>query len=382
MKNKISKIRFEKDLELIRKVLNAVVFIEPIQKRKNFQEVCTALIFDFINAVQHSEMFGPKRTTEELYVADVGENPTMVHIAEVYLELFSTLAKTGCGFSPKLAIDKRKTIEGYNCLGKALAFGSYLMIHKLNPYLVRTIDHAMCMFKEDDISYLCDPSSGKIHMMHGTVTHHDNYSWYVSNSADDFHFNFLVIQDFEVGGLNAIFQSLEFLSKIGWKQGAVVKSSLVDCEVSLFNIMDPKLGYREKICSIDWKNLRRHLFGDIDDYTKKYAREWLLEAERIGKRRIALDISHQFNEVVFSSVCATRYQGNITDFHNRIIHELRPVAENVITYLTMEFDKLPVRVSSESFEYLSMLKKLISQDPMLKEYTIAKIQSKFLDTAV
>lgn len=379
MKNKLIKNRFEQDLLRIREVLNTAIFIEPIPKGTNFEEVCNALSINFIESVQRLELFGPKRSDGGIYVADVGDNPTPVHIAEIYLKLFSN-SKTGCGFTPKLAIDPSNRIQGYNCLGKALAFGSYLMIHKIRPYLVKTIDHAMCAFKSDDIWYLCDPSSGKIFIMCGTFFKHNDYLWYVSNDSDDFHFNYLVIQDFEEGGLNAVFQSLEFLSSVGWEQGAVAKNTLVDCEIALFGIMDPRLPYHKMIRSIDWYNLRTYLFEGIDSHLKDHAREWLLEAERIRIQRIASEVNGAFEDAVFYAVCAAGCDGKISEFHRAIIIELKTVAQEVVTYLTMEFEGLGVQVSNASRIYLSVLKKLIAKNNILKEYAIAKISTKLLDT--
>lgn len=379
MKNKLIKNRFEQDLLRIRKVLNALIFIEPIKKGTSFEEMCTALSINFIQSVQLSGMLGTPRTDGGMYVADVGENPTSVDIAEAYLEIFDTVAETGCGFTPKLAIHDNDTIRGYNCLGKALAFGSYLMIHKIRPYLVKTVDHAMCAFKDGDMWYLCDPSAGKIYLMCGTFFRHPNYLWYVSNDSDDFHFNYLVIQDFEEGGLNAIFQSLEFLSNAGWGQGAIAKDVLVDCEIALFEIMQPKLGYHKMIGSIDWYNLRTYLFEGFDDYSKDYAREWLIEAERIRLRRIALEVKHEFEDAVFNAVRTTRCNGKIQEIHQSIISELKTVAHEVINYLTMEFDELGVKVSSASAIYLATLKRLIAQNNILKEYAIDKISAKLLD---
>lgn len=378
MKTKLAKKRFDEDLTRIRKVLNDVVFIEPPLRGKNFDEIAWGLIRDFIRSIQMSEMFGPCSTKKgEILIADIKSHETYLEIVQTYLELFRELCPTGSGFTPRLAVDSHASISGYNCLGKALAFGSYLTIHKILPKLVLSVEHAMCLVQDGRDCYLCDPGAGKMWKMHGTFFKNVGYGWYVASEEDEFHFHYLVIQPFTYGGLNAIFQTLHFLKEIGWRGGAISRKSFADYELNLFNIMDSQMGYREKICSIDWENFRGGLFKGMDDYKKKYAREWLLEGEYLRQRVAPLERRHQFDEAVFNAVRATHFKGKISDFHAEIIPLIKPLASHILDFLENRAD-LEIGIPHKCRIYFSTLKDLISKDPSLREYSISMIREKLL----
>jgi len=384
MKTKLSKNRFDEDLNKIRKVMNSLIFLKPIVPHTNFEEIVNLLIFDYIALVQQMGLFKAIKGFDDsnpsgIAVFETAPREKHVDIAKKYTAFFSEVCSSGVGFAPKIILEGPESVKGFNCLGRALSLGAYLTLHKVFTYFVQSVDHAMCMVEEREHKYLCDPGSGKVFKMHGKFVAHDGYSWYVASPKDKFHFRYLVIQSLGSGGLNAIFQSFEFLKNIGWRKKIIKNPLFEDCEKDLLNIMDPKFGYRNQINSIDWKNFRATLFGYLDDHRTRYEREWLLEEERIRIRREHFNgVRERFDRAAFNACCATGFIGKVSDFHQKMFLVISPVADEVMRFLESS-EELQVAISDQYRTYFSILKEIVSQDKELKQYALEKFRAKLFD---
>lgn len=382
MKSKLKEERFEDDLKKIRKVMNQLIFLKPIVPGTNFEEVSRLFVSDYLQLGNQGIFKLPdnkKLEPGKFLGLDCSPKEKHLDIAKKYTEFFRQHCNSGLGFTPKLILEGSGGVNNYNCLGRAMLLGAYLNFHGVYADLMLSVDHAMCIVEEREHMYLCDPGVGKVFKMHGKRVRHKQYDWYIASPKDKFHFRYLVIQPITVGGLNAAFQSFEFLKSIGW--GKIIEKDpfFEDCEKQLLNIMDPRFKYRELINSIDWKNFRTTLFEGIDDYRIRYEREWLLEGERIRLRRNWSSVHGRFDRAAFNACCATRFNGKVSDFHDAMFATVRPMATHIINFLELS---LPIRIDipNQYRTYFQILKNALDQDSELRVYALEVVKAKLLDT--
>ncbi len=376
MKEKIIEKRLIENVKNIRQVLNEVVLIAPIQKGESLKEVADNLAINFIRSSTVLEFPAKSSGDGKFTSIYVKEGQSVKSILESYLDEFHKYCPTGQGFTPRLAISEHEEISGYNCFGKAMAFASYTMFHKIKTGLAFSVDHTMCVCYDGEDKYLCDPTNGTIKKMHGKFIEHEMYDWYVkSKDETDFIFNHLILTSVGVGGLYNICKSFDFLKRTPWDHSRNKILPDYDYTADLFKIMDPKLPYRKIICSLDWDNIIHKAFSSLNEYKKTYSKEWTLEIEMIRLHRERMLLHNKFDRVLVSAMRATNFGGNVKEFYTHYLPVMVPFSEEIFMYLNFGL-KITSKIPKNLEVWLKVLRDFFDKDISLKEYSIKKIQGK------
>ncbi len=384
MKNKLHQRRVEHNLNHARNVFNEVIFaVKRVPKGKQtLEDIIGKIRKDFFQSAQRI-MFAQSFDESNPHISfrlATSPQDSNEEVLKKYLKFFREDCPTGIGFTPRLALSKEFGSQGYNCLGKAMAFASFAHQYKMETELAFSTDHAMCICYDENKMYLCDPASGSLWKMNGMICEHERYGWYKKVSGDKFHFNYLVIRSVSYGGWYAILRTCEFLKKTPWDHTVTVPED-APFEIGLLSIMNPNLPYRKLIQSLNWESMIHQFFPNLDEYEKDYREEWLLEIERVREYRAIAPLKSSFDNAFFHAIQATHFEGTFKEFNQQTISILKTVATPVLSFLESggEFD---ITLSKEVMIFLRTLRGVIEKDGKLKEYTLMKMKEKLLDTAV
>lgn len=332
-------------------VLNELVFIQPraLDEVNSLEKIYIELEKDFLSATRklvrrqwegrRTELFEAEFGTEkasDFLCLDPKKYKDTVDMVKAYLRFFSLMysGKAFTGFFPKIIAHENDAINGFNCLGKAAAFGSFMKMHGISTRLALVSDHAVVIVELQGEVFLCDPTGWKFFKMHGTFKRHDGYEWYSARAEDEMAYTSLVVQSFSEGVLNAIletFQSLRQMAGLSAKEKRTLYSKR---ELRIESVNDPKWGYRELIIGTDWKGLRDRLFGSLNSYGQDYPIQLLLEAEHVRKYRRDRLLSEKVDLAVIQAVKAVMTtSGSIREFNRDFLARMKPYAEPVVSFL-------------------------------------------------
>lgn len=350
-------------------LLSEAILQNP-RRIKTLEGIVTVLDHEFIQVttLQMDPMIHHLRkkdyTVPLLFVKDV-------------LQLFNEI-KTfhGKGFIPKFAKITDELVFGYNCLGKAIAFGAFMRREKIHTRIAVVSDHAMCIITLEGVHYLCDPNGWKFTQLHGTFIHKSGYTWYVADKKDRIDYFYLVIHEYENGVLDAICRSFQFLEQHQNLSLGEIQERYVTKEFGVLALLEPRFNTREIIAKLDWKAIRDYFWSDLNRYEKDFEDEWLMQALYIKRLRFVRQTEQQFDTIVFTAVKRLGFIGNVKDFHTPFIPRLRKLRTQVVPFLeTGEglYNTWPIDIQV----YLTVVQKgLATSDPAVRAYGLRTIKEK------
>jgi hypothetical protein len=203
----------------------------------------------------------------------------------------------GKGFTPLTALHSNNRIRGINCLGKAIVLGVLIKKHGFQVKLATCSDHAAVIVCTENGTYLADPNSAELVLLHEGFYIHDNYEWYVASDADCIEYKHIVVHDFDRGILNAIIEHFVFLCTS--TKASLAEAGIPVLEQSMFEIANPKYLLINTIQSFNWQRIQKQYFFGLNNYQKDYEIEFLLEYQRVRKLRTLKAMQqHEFDVVV------------------------------------------------------------------------------------
>jgi len=384
MKTKLHQRRLEHNLNHARRVFNEAIFaVERIPKGKQtFEDIIGKIRKDFFQSAQRI-MFAQSFDEENPHICfgpTTDPQDSKEEVLKKYLKFFRENCPTGPGFTPRLALSKEFGSQGYNCLGKAMAFASFANQYKMETELAFSTDHAMCICYDEHKMYLCDPGSGSLWKMNGMVCEHEGYGWYKKVSGDEFRFNCLVVRSVSYGGWYSIVRTCEFLKRTPWDHTVDVPED-APFEIGLLGIMNPSLPYRKLIQSLNWESMIHEFFPNLDEYEKDYRTEWLLEIECVREYRTKVDVESNFDKAFFHAICATHFNGTLGEFNQQTIPVLKMAPTQVLTFLESGHE-IRFTLPKKPMIFLRTLRETFEKDAKLKEYALEKMRTRLLDTTV
>lgn len=396
MRKKLPTGGISRDLALLPKVLNVLGYVKP---RKNISgsdinRITHEIQKDFLQVAQLQvtlALNGKKKlkrvrnpVSGKIGVVSFSSfkergSPTVSLVKHYLLTMMRT--REGSSFTPRSSFRLSKDgniigYNGYNCLGRAIALGCFLRIHRIHVRLGIVEDHSVVIATIKGREYFCDPMNYHMKLLHGTFTHHEGYSWYQATPQDRILFKYMVVHEFDRGMLNAIFQTFQFLRTADGKQFSKSSPYSRD-EEKLLLFLYPKLGFRKAICSIDWGRLRRFLFKDLNAYAQDYQIELLIENARMSFIRKRQQVPHYFGEAnLYAMSHADKRVKSMTVFLNRIVPIMRPHAKEVISFFR-KGTSLEHILTPSIVRYLKGLKQILElHDEAVMSYGIRKISKR------
>lgn len=286
----------------------------------------------------------------------------------------------GSGFTPLLATRERhRNTTGFNCLGKAIILGMYLQYWEKQNYQVflginfgAFSDHGLVIIKIKNNYLLCDTENMKLKKLHGEIREEQGYIWYEKTQKDDFNFNYLVIQDFNLGMINAIIGHFIFLQK-----------------KSLNDVPDKDREYmvfqnkKFKLCTIikrtPWQKIQKEYFKNLNQYREKYREKYLTECLLNDLQRQTNELKRRYDEIIldsFEKVFKSSYTPKKhKDFIESFIPILQTQSNEVIAFLEGRSDS-GLNLTGKIHLYLKTLREGISNDKVIKSFAIRRFKQR------
>ncbi len=334
--------------------------------RKGIQEYCSKADSKKYSLVNKALPFGAEERFEYEFL--------MIH----YLQTLSP-ALTGEGFTPVISSHPDDSINGLNCLGKAIILGT--LIKELG-YVVRLgimPDHAAVIFTHNEQHYYCDIQNIELKLLHGTFTQHEEYEWYVSSEDDKMLFRLIAIHDFEKGIVNAIFENFAYLKALPSME------VLTEDQKSMAAINRKEFSFAEKINCVDWAAMQTAFFAGLNAYKHHYESDFVLECERILKRRFIRSLVVQFDAITVNAferaTGEKNCEGIIRKFHATYLEAMIDAREEIMWAIESRgvfVENIPLVLQ----KYFTCIAQSVAHNADLKEYTLIVIRRRLFDTVI
>ena len=353
-------------------VFNKLVFLSPrlLSQIRTVQQLSGELQKDFLVAcMQHIDGFPLMRSSHE---------SDEEFIIAIYKQ-FEQLPMLASGFTPYFAKNTHNDYSfGFNCLGRAIAIGSFLKSAGYKVKFGLFPGHAIVILQFGTEHYYCDVARnykiGRVMVkMHGSILQHKDYGWYTKNKDDLFFSNCLIIQDFDRGIINGLFTNFSFLAS------KHTSSALPKSDAGLYSLTKTDYGYMDLIQSINWKTEQKKLFGPMNMYVHEYKEKYLLERQRLEEQRYLRDLHLEFDKVIVnafeSAVTKKTYFEQIKDFHSEYNEVLQDNKDEILRVLAKGVDfseDIPLVIQN----YFYAIRDGISHNEELKEYALFLIEKR------
>lgn len=293
-----------------------------------------------------------------------------------YLAIFNKELMCGAGFTPHISVLPIREFQGFNCLGRAAAFGALLRKQGFSVRFVRSADHAFVLVElADGEFYLCDPMNNRMLQLQGTFIEHDGYAIYLVPFNEYLLEKFLVVHEFSTGIVNAICDNFSYIKQLRTPKN-------YDRVNYLAVLKYCGLGFGELIQSVDWTGIQTKYFSDLNAYIEGYKIDWLTECFNIEEMRNRADLGRRFDalvEEVYTATTGEVFNGQSSKaFHRDLLPHMREYRDAVL--LKLETGKgLSDEAPQELRTYLHEMRRRIYRHKELTVFILARFRKRLFE---
>lgn len=302
-------------------VLNKLVFTEPANipiTRENVKTISQKIQDEYIYIHEELQMerrnmfkFLHDETKEPRYKL-LGEKE-MDMSEEDFLENFIETIRAinvvddghnyySWGFTPKLAEGIDKGSISKNCFGMTTFIGALCQKRGLKVDMGITPDHPYVFVHTKNGIYIADGQT-KTQKTIGFFEEHGDYKIYRPTKEDDVLTNMIMVENFDDAVVYAILENIEVLRQVslGNKDITLPGSYEKGMEIANEN--------KELLQKVNWKDMQKKLFPEIDKSFLDNIGEWSTEVKKVSEHRKESFIQHLFMGLSHKALGETSFKG-------------------------------------------------------------------------
>jgi hypothetical protein len=301
-------------------VLNKLVFTEPANisiTRENVKTISQKIQDEYIDLDDSlqtkrraylNNMFKIKEEEPKFSIlAQAMDKPEkdfiehMTMITGAYQQIDDGVQYYNWGFTPKLAQNANGKDIGRNCFGVTSFIGAACKKRGIKIDMGITPDHPYVVAYLDDGVYLAD-GQNHLQKVSGSLEEHGDYKIYRPTEEDKLLQKMIMIENFDDAVVYAVLENIEVLRQVslGNKDITLPGSYEKGVEIATAN--------KELLQKVDWKDVQKKLFPEIDKSFLDNINEWSTEVKKVSEHRKESFIQHLFIELSHKALSETSFK--------------------------------------------------------------------------
>jgi hypothetical protein len=282
-----------------------------------------------------------------------------------YLNLLKEGCLNGVGFTPQICVLEDEVIQGLNCLSKAIVLGSLVKGLGHSIKLCILPDHAMVLIETGEQNILCDIESEQCIFLSGAFVAHEGYQWYAASTEDHLAFRHMVVQDFELGIINAICDNFQFLKQSHGQELTLYEQKLV-------SIVDKKHMLWGDIAAIDWLAFQEEYFSPLNRYRIDYENDFLIDCAMNEEDHYVNTLGLQLDRTMANALLISNNRTDILFFHQEYKEFIFDVYEELAQALETGEGEDSIKITCPQVlgPYVYAFYRLLQKDLHLRRYFI------------